>query len=115
MRSCLVNRFPPVTRYALSAWAAHPVPIALREVRDLAEIEQTTGTRNLELIGFALGRAGTGISPANPVSLPRFTEHFPPTGLHKKPVPAFLAKDLRRPDFELLRPSVVIRRRPQRD
>ena len=115
MRSCLVNRFPPVTRYALSAWAAHPVPIAFGEVRDLAEIEQATDTRNLELIGLPLGHSVKGICPANPVSPPRFTEHFPSAGMGKHLVPALLVQELRRPAFELLSPSVVIRRRPQRD
>jgi len=115
MRTCLVNRCPPVTRYALAAWRTHPVPIALGEVSDLAEIEQATGTRNLELIGLPSGMSPGALSSTNPVSPPGFAEHLPPTGLHEKRIPAFLVNDLRRPAFELLSPSVVIRRRPQRD
>ena len=115
MRSLLVNRFPPVTRYALAAWRVHPVPIAFREVSDLAEIEEATGTRNLESVGHSMGIPMLGRDSANPVSPPRFTEHFAATGMHAKAVPAFLKKHLRRPDFELLSPSVVIRRRPQRN
>ena len=115
MRTCLVNRFPPVTRYALAAWRTHPVPIAFGEVSDLAEIEQATGTRDLELVGLPRGITSGGLRSTNPVSPPGFAEHLPPRGMHAKRVPAFLVQDLRRPAFELLRPSVVIRRRPQRD
>ena len=115
MRPFLVNRFPPVTRYALSAWRTHPVPIALGEVSDLAEIEQATGTRNLEGIGFPSRVSSGGSCSADSVSSPRLTEHLPPHGSHTKLVPTFLSNDLRRPAFELLSPSVVIRRRPQRD
>ena len=115
MRTCLVNRFPPVTRYALAAWRVHPVPIAFREVSDLAEIEEATGTRNLEGVGHSMGIPMLGSDSANPVSPPRFTEHLAPTGIGEKAVSAFLEKHLRRPDFELLSPSVVIRRRPQRN
>ena len=115
MRTFLVNRFPPVTRYALAAWRTHPVPIALSEVADLAEIEQATGTRDLELIGLRSGISSRGLCSTNPVPLPGFTEHLTPAGTHAELVPAFLVKRLRRPNFELLSPSVVIRRRPQRD
>jgi len=115
MRTCLVNSCPPVTRYALASWRTHPVPIAFGEVRDLAEIEQATGTRNLELIGLASGMSSGALSSTNPVSTPDFAEHLTPTGLHGKRMPALLVKGLRRPAFELLSPSVVIRRRPQRD
>ena len=115
MRPFLVNRFPPVTRYALAAWRTHPVPIALGEVSDLAEIEQATGTRDLELIGLPSRVSGGGGCSTNPVLPTGFAEHLPSPGGHAIRVPAFLVQDLRRPAFELLAPSVVIRRRPQRD
>ena len=115
MRPFLVNRFPPVTRYALAAWRTHPVPIAFGEVSDLAEIEQATGTRDLELVGLPSRVSGGGLCPTNPVLSTGFAEHLPPHGSHRKLVPALLVDDLRPPDFELLAPSVVIRRRPQRD
>ena len=115
MWSCLVNRGPSFTGNALPAWGTHPIPVALSEICNLAHIEQATGTRELEGVGLTSGISSRGLCPTNPVPLPGFAKHLP-SARHPKKVPlAFCEQRLRRPDFELLSPSVVIRRRPQRD
>ena len=48
--SFLMNRKPLVPPNPFPVWTREPVPIALREVRHLCEVEQATVTRNLELI-----------------------------------------------------------------
>ena len=115
MRPCLVNRFPPVTRYALSAWALHPVPFDLGEVRKLGVIDEPTRVGHRELIGQACRIAlSNGASTDTPM-LP--TESSTPRrigGAVHKGLPICVENSIRPPNFELLRPSVVIRRRPQR-
>ena len=111
----LVNRFPPVTRYALSAWARHPVPIALGEMRQLGVIDEPARVTHRELVGFPCGVAVSGFAPAD--TPPLATGSNPRAGaigpLGER-VSALLKSSIRPPRFEVLSPGVVIRRRPQR-
>ena len=115
MASCFVNRFPPVTRYALSAWARHPVPFALGEVRKLCVIDEPTRVGHRELIGFAAGIAESGNASTDTPTLPTACGTSAlAAGLLKERVPVLLISAIRYPAFERLSPGVVIRRRPQR-
>ncbi len=93
----------------------HPVPIALGEMRKLCDINSSHGIRNRELIGQSCRRAVSRRASTDTQTLPTVgdTSAFTPrvmNELHSLKAGC----DARRPDFELLRPSVVIRRRPKR-
>ena len=97
-------------------WTFHPVPVALSEVSYLAHVEQTTVTRDLERVGLTARVPLTARAPANPQFHSRFTEHLAlPARVHGEDVATCFERRAQRPRWELLRPSVVIRRRPQRD
>ena len=111
-----IHRFPPVTSHTLAGWSFHPVPVALREVRHLAEVEQATVTRNLEGVGFSSGVARCRGMAADPMPASGLAEHLAPAaGVITPGVLPVSAVSAKRPRWELLRPAVVIRRRPQRD
>jgi hypothetical protein len=93
----------------------HPVPIALGEIRKLCQIDGSARPGDFELIGetcriprFPRAATDTQALPADGMT-PALT-----LGHHAKRIPALRELRLRPPNFELLRPSVVIRRRPQR-
>ncbi len=93
----------------------HPVPIDLGEIRKLCEIDHSDSGRDRELIGQTCRVPLSRLAPANPdprasTGLPSGDEIW---GVSKRPTVLDVG-DLRPPLFELLRPSVVIRRRPQR-
>ena len=114
--SGLVPRFPSLLADSLPPGAFHPVPIALGEVGKLCEMEQSCVPADLELIGQTGRVAVTGGTPADAVLPSPLTEHLSLAArVHHKGVVPFRSNGLRRPLWELLRPSVVIRRRPQRD
>ena len=114
--SGLVHRLPPLTAYTLTGWAFHPVPVALREVSYLAHIEEATGTRDLESVSEPCRVSITARTPTDPAANTGFAEHFTlPARVHGEAVTTFSRNSPQRPRWELLRPSVVIRRRPQRD
>ena len=115
LRTCLIHRFPPVTRYALASWAAHPVPFALTEVRKLCVIHEPAGVGHLESVpsaGVHVSDRRLSADQARVAALGRTS------GLPMRPGVGWVlptaATDVRRPDFEFIKPSVVIRRRPQR-
>ena len=110
-----VNRLPLAPRPPFPVWRGEPVPVLLREISQLADIEHRRVPRQAELVGKA--RRVPNLRRA-------FANH-----VHPAPRPAALRGPgadkaghstlpvvvlLRRPDFELLSPSVVIRRRPVR-
>ena len=115
LRTCLIHRFPPVTRYALASWAAHPVPFALAEVRKLCVINETTSVSHLESVSSAGVHVSDRRLSANQT---RGSALGRTPGLPMRPSVGWVrptaATDIRRPDFEFIKPSVVIRRRPQR-
>ena len=111
----LVNRRPPVTRYALSSWARHPVPIAFGEMSKLCVVDESARVTHPESICFPFGRANPGLSPADKARLT--ADRDAPAGairLTDESLPVLDITAIRYPAFEFLRPSVVIRRRPQR-
>ena len=111
-----IHRFPPVTSHTLAGWAFHPVPVALGEVSYLAQVEQATVTRDLEGVGLSSGVAVRRGIATHPVSPPPLTEHLPPAGSDDpSAIGRFTRCRAKPPRWELLRPAVVIRRRPQRD
>ncbi len=114
LRTCVVHRFPPVTRYALARWSAHPVPIALGEMRQLCEINQSHGVGDHEFVGETGRISVTGGAARDSEPLPT-TSVVPgvPMGALKNRVVTELVTPIRYPRFDLS-PSVVIRRRPQR-
>jgi hypothetical protein len=111
----LVNLFPPVTSYSGTAWSRHPIPIALGEVSKLCQIDGSAGVGDSESVGETGRISVVGFAATN-------SEPFPTTTVvsgiavrelvHE--VPTLLKTPIRYPAFEFLRPSVVIRRRPQR-
>ena len=114
--SGLVHRLPPLTAYTLTGWAFHPVPVALREVSYLAHVEETTGTRDLEFVSEPSRVAITARTSTDPAGDTGFAEHFTSSARVITPaVDTVTSECAKRPRWELLRPSVVIRRRPQRD
>jgi hypothetical protein len=113
--TCVINPKPVLFRKADPPQVFHPVPIALSEICKLCEIDQSAGVGDLELVGqtcrVPLGRFAStdtqgltspGRSPSREMGcvIQRDT--------------VLVASRLRKPLFEVLKPSVVIRRRPQR-
>ena len=92
------------------------MPVLLSEIRKLCEISDRARVADLELIGHSPWIAVSVRRSANPVPTAPFAEHLTLTArVHDVREPFRLHDRLRRPDFEFLRPSVVIRRRPQRN
>ena len=113
--SRLVPLFPSVLADPLPPGAFHPVPVALSEVGKLCEMEQSCTPADLELIGQTGFMPGLRGIPRNPVLPPALAIHATPAPrLPHQRVPTRCSNRLRAPRFELLRPSVVVRRRPQR-
>ena len=97
-------------------WTTHPVPVDVGEICKLCHIEQGAAVAELELIA----QAGRLTVPArvsrNPVPSSALAVHATPSCRRRHEVVSPLGmSDLRAPQFEILRPSVVIRRRPKRD
>ena len=93
----------------------HPVPIALGEICKLCQIDHPHGVGDRELVGQTPRIAASALAPANANPLSAVGDSAARTVRGSGEfVSALLVKSLRRPDFELLRPSVVIRRRPKR-
>ena len=92
-----------------------PVPIAFGEVSKLSEIEQPRIGTHFECVRKTRWGSTSGFRPANPESLPATALGVTssPRIYPKNPVSLF-ELGLKAPLFELLSPSVVIRRRPQR-
>ena len=113
--TALVNLFPPVTSYSGTAWSRHPIPISLGEVSKLCDIESSARVGDGEPVGETGRISVSGIGATNSEPFPTSTVISGVTGRHlMDQVPALLKTAIRYPAFEYLRPSVVIRRRPQR-
>ena len=114
--SGLESRLPPVSTDPLAIWASHPVPLALGEMRHFSEIPETAVLGDLELVHQAPGPARGNWRAGNPDPTSCFAEHLSsPAGLSVEVVTPAAVSNLRRPRWELIRPAVVIRRRPQRN
>lgn len=64
-RTCLINGFPPITRKSFSRDRFHPVPVDLREVSDLRELEHRARLGDSETVGESLGIALPGGASAD--------------------------------------------------
>ena len=112
----LVHEFPPVTGDSFSEGRIQPVPVDVSEVSKLCQISEATIRADLELVCETRRHPRCLWRPANAVTPSGLTKHFASaTGITNEGPVANHLNGLRRPRFELLRPSVVIRRRPQRD
>ena len=112
--SC-VPVFPPISTDPFSVQGFHPLPIDVGEVSKLCQIEQTNVAGHFECVRetrretLFLGR------PANTNSAARAALGVTPAAGVQSELPRSLYElGLKRPLFELLRPAVVIRRRPER-
>lgn len=100
---------------SLSGEAFHPIPIALGEVSKLCEIEHSHRIRDGELVGETGRVTACRRAARNPDPLTTTTVVLGvPGGQLKTGVSTLLKTAIRYPAFEVLRPSVVIRRRPHR-
>lgn len=113
--ACFVDLSPMFLAKSLPGEAFHPLPIALAEVSKLCEIEHSHRVRDRELVGEPGRVSVSGLAATDPEPSPTTTVVLGvPTRPLKKGVPTLLITPIRYPAFEILRPSVVIRRRPQR-
>ena len=64
-RTCLINGFPPVTRKSFSRDAFHPVPVDVREVSNLCELELRARLGDGETVSETLGIACPGGATAD--------------------------------------------------
>ena len=102
------DSFPPGTR--------HPEPLPVGEVGNLSHVGEGAAVADLELVAKAGRMATPAWVPGNSVLPSALAIHPAPLGRTSDELVLPLSRmDLRPPLWELLRPSVVIRRRPQRD
>ena len=115
-RTCVMHAKPFVPRNSSPSWTRHPVPPLVGEICKLCQIEHGAAGTDLELIALA-GRMPSPARMARNAELSSALAVHPPTAswLAHQGVTTRGSNRLRAPLFELLRPSVVIRRRPQRD
>ena len=115
-RTCLMHREPSIPRNPLPRWCTHPVPIHIRETCKLSHIEHGAAPTDFELIAKSRRMPTTRWIPTDPMPTSAFAIHLSSTArVRAKLIPVRGSNDLRSPDFEVLIPTVVIRRRPQRD
>ena len=113
--TCSVDLSPMFPRNSLPRQIFHPVPIALGEICKLCQIDGSARVRDRELVGQTCRIPLTGFTPrnSNPFATSRSTAPGS-IGAIAELITTGSSHRLRSPDFELLRPSVVIRRRPKR-
>ena len=110
-----VPAFPISPSNPFSGPGAHPIPIALGEVRKLCEIEKSCVGADFESICETSREPLHLVSPAEPDPITAGALRVPPSsGISGQDVLPRVLDGLRYPLFELLSPSVVIRRRPKR-
>ena len=114
--SRLIDVFPAVATDPLSVQTFHPVPVAESEVRKLCQVEHSARGGHTKLIRKAcwLTCSRWRTADAMPVSAGQH-EAGSPTGILHEGLAVNHHLALRAPAWELLRPAVVIRRRPKRD
>ena len=115
MESSCVPVFPFSSGDFLVAGVLHPLPIDFGEVSKLSEIEQTRVGSHFECVRETrgepvFGRRSTDTQPATTGTL-RVTST---AGVITESPASLYELGLKAPLFELLRPSVVVRRRPKR-
>ena len=112
--SC-VPVFPPISTDPGIGGVFHPLPIDFGEVSKLSQIEQTNVGGHFECVRETSGESRLGRRSANPEPAARRALGVPPSAGVKSELPRSLYElGLKAPLFEILRPAVVIRRRPKR-
>ena len=115
MESSCVPVFPISSGNTLVGVVLHPLPIDFREVSKLSEIEQTRVGAHFECIRETRGEPVFGRRATDPEPTTTGTLRVTSTTGAEEISPLSLKRlDLTHPDWELLGPSVVIRRRPKR-
>mgnify|MGYP006136780877 CR=1 FL=1 len=113
-RPC-VPAFPILTRNSPVSHVGHPVPIDLREVRKLCELEQTRVGTHFECVRKAPRKSLARCTPADvEPSAGTALRVTTATGLIEESPPTLYKAVLAYPLWERLSPTVVIRRRPER-
>ena len=116
MESSCVPVFPISSGDFLVAGVLKPVPIAFGEVRKLCQIEQTRVGSHFECVRETRGISIHGMGPADPEPFAAGTLRVTSAAGITEESPLSLKRvNLTHPDWEVLSPSVVIRRRPDRD
>ena len=112
---CEVNPMPVITRNSFARQVFHPVPIALGEICKLCQIDGSAGVGDLDLIGESCRVALGGLAPTDTQG------SGSPGSSSSGQVACVVVLDSldhvrlpRAPLWEVIKPSVVIRRRPQR-
>jgi len=115
MGNSCVPVFPPRSVNSFAIQRFHPVPIDLGEMRKLCEVEKSCSTADLEgvyetrCVPVFIGRtADPDPSASTALRMPSST------GLVEEDPPIRRNRLLTQPNWEVLSPSVVIRRRPKR-
>lgn len=98
-----------------TSWVSHPLPIDIREVSKLCEIEEANVGSHFERVRETRGKPSLNWASANPEPSSAGTLRVTTSaGLEEKSPRSLKKLNLTYPRFELLGPSVVIRRRPVR-
>ena len=106
---------PTLSTDPTGSWSFHPLPIDVGEVSKLSQIEKTRIGSHFEPVRETRWKSTGERAPANPYVIPGTALRVPPSsGIHAKPSTSLFELGLKAPLFELLRPSVVVRRRPKR-
>ena len=115
MESSCVPVGPTFSGDFLVAGVLKPVPIAFGEVRKLCQIEQTRVGSHFECVRETRGISIEGMGPADPQPFAAGTLRVTSAAGISEESPLSLKRvNLAHPDWEVLSPSVVIRRRPKR-
>ena len=106
---------PTLSTDPTGSWSFHPLPIDVGEVSKLSEIEQTRVFGHFEAVRETRRKATGGRASANPdvITGTALRVTLSPGVVSELP-PSLYELGLKAPLFELLRPSVVVRRRPKR-
>ena len=113
--ACQVKPMPVITRKTFARQVFHPVPVALGEICKLCEIDGSAGVGDLESVSESCRMAMAGFAPTDTPGLASSVGSS--AGKLARVIelpPVFDVRHPRAPKFEVLKPSVVIRRRPQR-
>lgn len=115
MESSCVPAFPITSGNTVVGVVLHPVPVDLREVGKLCEIEKSCICTDFEGVCETRWIPIPGFRPADPEPSASGTLRVTTAAGIKEESPRSLKKlHLSYPNWELLGPAVVIRRRPKR-
>ena len=107
--------FPPIPTDPFSGPGTHPIPVAISEVSQLCEIEQTRVGSHFECVRETRWIPRVIVGPADPDPITGAALRVTSAAGVDEKSPRTLRRDrLAYPAWERLGPSVVIRRRPQR-